>query len=162
MYQNNHENLPYILALIGRVIFGIGRWSMIVCKQASISYWFIGQDFGLALGIVVSITTSATFLNYYLTPEFTKVGLGFACMMGTLLCFCSFISGIIFTLFQKHNDNILAKQFINKNDAKVKFRWSSLKRIDLRFWVLWSIIVWHYISWNYFPIISRYYFVQIS
>ena len=40
----------YILAIAGRIIFGIGKNTLFICRQVAISKWFIGQELGLAFG----------------------------------------------------------------------------------------------------------------
>ena len=80
------DNIPYYIALTGRVIFGIGAETLGVVQNTLIAKWFIGKELSLALGINISIGRFGGVMNNYLTPPIgAATSLGFALMIGFIL-----------------------------------------------------------------------------
>ena len=133
--------------MIGRFIFGMGKDTVIICRQVAVSQWFVGQEWGLAFGIWIGVTNFSIALNFYLAAlveqgaELTTVW-----SFGLFFWLCSFLSWFIFTKFQKHAEEWAALQFHSDNKYTEKFNCSSLKKMKVRFWILWLIVLWLYLS----------------
>lgn len=80
------SNFPYIIALIGRFIFGLGGEAILCSKSVLISQWFKGQELSLAFGVVVSVSRFGSSVNNYILPSLEKAtSLGIALSFGVII-----------------------------------------------------------------------------
>ena len=143
---HSQGNAGYIVALMGRFVFGIGKNCLIIWKSVAVSDWFIGQELGLAYGITISVSRIGIVTSQYLTPIFAEVDLWLACFIGVILCILSLGSCILFGMFQKHSDKLAAMQFESEEIMKEKFECKYIRKIDKRFWMICMIVLFLYIS----------------
>mmetsp|Transcript_23362 Transcript_23362/g.20754 ORF Transcript_23362/g.20754 Transcript_23362/m.20754 type:complete len:138 (+) Transcript_23362:248-661(+) len=84
--NNGEGSTAFIIAIVGRVIFGLGGESLGVCQSTVVSRWFIGKELSLALGINISISRlGSVFNNYSMPPIADGIGLGWALFFGLVL-----------------------------------------------------------------------------
>lgn len=128
---------PFVVAIIGRVIFGLGGESLGVCQSAIISRWFVGKELALAFGINISVSRlGSVFNNYSMPPLANATSLGWALFFGFVLCIISFISGVILIMFERHANKVDNEDGELKDDEKEEFHWSDIKDFSLSFWLI--------------------------
>ena len=152
----------YILALVSQLIYGVGLIVVVICKSVAISNWFIGQEWGLAFGIFISVSNFAIWLNYFTSvifPDSNKLKIINA--IALFLWICSIIPNCIFTRFEKYANEWAASKFNRKEDSVERFRCSSIKKLDKRFWLLCLILLCLFIPRYNFWRVKRSYFEEI-
>jgi len=150
---------PFIIAIIGRVIFGLGGESLSVCQSTIISRWFVGKELSLALGINISVSRLGSVFNNYSMPPFAEAtNLGWALFFGFVLCIISFICGAILTWFEKYANKIDNEDGGLKDDEKEEFHWSDIKEFSMSFWLIAANWVFTYIGLFCFNNISNDFF----
>lgn len=141
------SNTPFIVAMIGRFIFGLGGESLNVCQSTIVSRWFIGKELSLALGINISVSRlGSVFNNYSMPPIAEATSLGFALLFGFFLCIISFICGGILTLFERHANKVDNEDGGLKDDEKEEFHWRDIKDFSSSFWLIAANCVFTYIG----------------
>ena len=78
MIKSDNKTPIYIIALIGRLIFGTGRESLDVCRVVALTNWFLNQEFGFAFAITVCVTRLGSVINEYLTINISGISLELA------------------------------------------------------------------------------------
>ena len=135
--NNGEGNTAFIIAIIGRVVFGLGGESLNVCQSTIVSRWFIGKELSLALGINISVSRlGSVFNNYSMPPMADHISLGWALFFGFVLCVLSFISGYILTLFEKHAVKVDNEDGGLKDDEKEEFHFRDIKDFSISFWLI--------------------------
>mmetsp|Transcript_11707 Transcript_11707/g.11650 ORF Transcript_11707/g.11650 Transcript_11707/m.11650 type:complete len:152 (+) Transcript_11707:252-707(+) len=82
----DHVSTAFIIAIIGRVVFGLGGESLNVCQSTIVSRWFKGKELSLALGINISVSRLGSVFNNYTMPPLAKAtSLGWALTFGFIL-----------------------------------------------------------------------------
>jgi len=99
-------NRSFILMLVGRSIFSIGGDSLIIAKSTMLSKWFMGKELAFALGIGLGATRIGSSLNSLFSAKiFDWTGsLGLPFLIGTGICFLSFISVFSLNILDKKAD----------------------------------------------------------
>jgi MFS family permease len=157
--MDNSNPVPFIVALIGRVIFGLGGESLNVCQSTIVSRWFIGQEMSLALGINISVSRlGSVFNNYSMPPMADATSLGWALFFGFTLCVLSWFSGLVLTFFEKHACKVDNEDGGLKEDEKEEFHWRDIKDFSLSFWLIAGNCVCTYIGLFCFNNISNDFF----
>mmetsp|Transcript_28922 Transcript_28922/g.33018 ORF Transcript_28922/g.33018 Transcript_28922/m.33018 type:complete len:96 (+) Transcript_28922:254-541(+) len=54
--DNENDDLPFILAIVGRSIYGLGGEILTVCQSTIVSKWFVENELSFSLGIVLSLS----------------------------------------------------------------------------------------------------------
>lgn len=127
----------FIIAIVGRIIFGLGGESLNVCQSTVVSRWFIGKELSLALGINISVSRlGSVFNNYSMPPMADATSLGWALTFGFFLCVLSWFSGFVLTFFEKHANKVDNVDGGLKDDEKEEFHWRDIKEFSLSFWLI--------------------------
>ncbi|OQR85153.1 Major Facilitator Superfamily (MFS) [Thraustotheca clavata] len=91
------QSYQWSLALIGRVIFGMGEGSVVVGARAIVAYWFDTSELTFAMGTMVAVTNLAKMLaKATMAPVAIHYGSyisGF--WYGDAVCFASFLFAVI-------------------------------------------------------------------
>ena len=96
----------FSIAVIGRMIFGLGGEYLGIWLSTIISKWFNGKELSLALGVVLSISWFGnTMTNYFVPSLAIQTSFGFSLFVGSLLWVISLIFALLLILFDKHADN---------------------------------------------------------
>ena len=134
--QNN--NMPYVLAIIGRIAFGIGGDSVYICSTYTVTRWFKDKELSFSLSVILSIACLGTIINNNITPLIADhTSLGVALSVGCTLCIVSFLWAIIICILENSLSNI-SEVLISKNNFEdnEKFSWKDLSKFSLSFWIL--------------------------
>lgn len=135
--DDQSDNIPFIVAMAGRLIFGLGGESLNVCQSTIVSRWFIGKELSLALGINISVSRlGSVFNNYSMPPLQEATSLGVALSFGLFLCVLSFFSGFVLTFFEKHAAKIDNESVDLREDEKEEFHWRDIKDFSVSFWLI--------------------------
>ena len=141
-YKSN--DAPFIIALIGRLIYGLGSESLIVCQYTLVSKWFIDSQISFALSIILCISWLGNWLTGYIIPPIAdKTSLGFALNIGAITAFISLILVmflIAFDIYADKKDKANGYQKIEEND---KFQCKDIKELGLIYW----ITVFNWLCW---------------
>lgn len=153
------------IALLGRGIFGCGAESLGVTQSTIVSKWFSEKDLAMALSMNISISRSASVLNYTLEPYLLSLSgntiLGL--WVGFLICVCSLFCGLGIIVFDKRRDRMLGIKDRKNIPDDEKIKCSDVKRFGFCYWMICANIVFVYISivcFNNFA--SNYYQVRFD
>jgi len=81
----------------GRLIFGLGAESLIVCVTTAVAKWFRGKELSFAFGINLMISRAGTLMaqqspswagfayNYWRNPLLISIGFGALCIVGAII-----------------------------------------------------------------------------
>ena len=156
--QNN--NLPYVLAIIGRIALGVGGDSVYICSTYTVTRWFKGKELSLSLSIILSIACFGTIINNNITPLIAdQTSLGVALSIGWMLCIVSFVWAIIICILENSLSN--AKEILISNDNFIdneKFSWQDLNQLNISFWTISCIYTFTYAGLITFSFVSNDFF----
>ena len=160
---------PFIMSVIGRIIYGMGGECLWIWQSTIISKWFAGKELSFALGTILSISWFGnTITNYIAPPAAANVSLGFSLMIGFFTWIGSLIFTIFFIIFDKYADRVNSRRGIQQRQlTSERFECKDLNRFDTSYWIiLWnwlfaySGLLFYNISNDYFVV--RYGFTQIE
>ena len=166
--DNKNDYFPYILALTGRFIYGLGGESLLVCQSTFVSKWFMEKELSLALGVVLCVCWIGSAISGYTIPPIAEAtSLGFALNVGVMSCGFSFIIAIILIIFDKKASEIDKKNghvYIQENE---RFHCKDIRDMSLIYWIIvinciftYSGMIFYNISNEFFQ--KRYGFTQIE
>ena len=96
------SNDIFVWMLLGRTIFGMGTETLMLVQMVDISYWFIDNEFALALGLSQFIANLFVNLSGLITPKLMKEhGIAYALHTGVEVCVFGFIVALMY-VFLKH------------------------------------------------------------
>jgi MFS family permease len=84
----------YPVAVIGRVLYGLGSESLTVVQNTITVRWFSGPYLALVFGVVLAFARVGSSVNFALTPTLTEESVPFALWTGTATCAFSFLACI--------------------------------------------------------------------
>ena len=101
MINDNEDYLePYIISLLGRFVFGVGKELLAVWMITLLSRYFKNKELSFALCLFYSFTWIATWLCNYVVPiVFHNTSFGFSLAISTGLWIFSLIFAIILIFF---------------------------------------------------------------
>ena len=156
--QNN--NLPYVLAIIGRIAFGIGGDSVYICSTYTVTRWFKDKELSLSLSIILSIACSGTIINNNITPLIAdQTSLGIASSVGCIFCIVSLVWAIIICILENSLSN--ANKVLATNDQLVdneRFSWQDLRELSISFWIVSCMYTFTYVGLITFSFVSNDFF----
>ena len=146
--SDQNDNMPFIIAIVGRTIYGLGGEVLGVCQYTMISKWFKEKELSLSLSITLSVTWSGGIIWSLIVPplvEATSLSIGLAC--GLWVCVFSFISWISLIILDKYADRVDNIHDDFEDDEDAKFHWRDIKQFDRSYWLVqvnfFYIILWH-------------------
>ena len=147
MFWLGGEYWNYAVMITGRVIFGIGGetlngkstlFNRIVCQSVIVGKWFKGKELAFALGLNISFSRLASFVNNVVEPriyDFREnigdpllVGLG-TCVVSLLLVFALVVFDRYADRKDKENNNVTVGE-----DEKI--RCQDIKEFRLPYWLV--------------------------
>lgn len=132
-----NSGTAFVVAIVGRVIFGLGGESLSVCQSTIVSRWFIGKELALALGINISVSRLGSVFNSYTMPPLAEAtSIGWALVFGLALTLLSFGSGFVLTLFERKAAKVDNESSALKEDEKEEFHWRDIKEFSISFWLI--------------------------
>lgn len=78
------------LAVLGRLVFGLGGESLTVAQNAFTVRWFDGKQLALAFGLVLAFARCGTSFNFIISPVLADDGMKIALAFGLGTCLLSF------------------------------------------------------------------------
>ena len=127
----------------GRLVFGLGAESLIVCVTTAVAKWFRGKELSFAFGINLMIARAGTLLaqqspswagfaySYWRNPLLISVGFGALCVVGA----------IIYWLLEVYAER---RYQIGKAAATDKVIFSDIKAFGLSYWFICALCVTFY------------------
>ena len=156
--ENQSDNLPLAIALCGRFIYGLGGESLLVCKSAFITKWFMEKELSLALGTVLSICWLGTTASGYTIPPLSNAtSLGFALTVGSILCAISFFFTILLVLFDKRATRFDEKNGFTEIKENEKFHFKDIKDIGMIYWLIVLNCIFCYSGMMFFNISNEFF-----
>lgn len=128
----------YTIAVIGRVISGIGGENIIVAQSALISKWFKGKEMSLALGIDISLDRGVTVCNYFLEPGLynatgdLNIGVWFGVIIGLISLGCA----VVVIYCDRARDKRISDAASDKDDEEHNVQLSDIFSFRLNFWFI--------------------------
>lgn len=127
----------------GRLIFGLGAESLIVCVTTAVAKWFRGKELSFAFGINLMIARAGTLLaqqspswagfaySYWRSPLLISVGFGALCVVGA----------IIYWMLEVYAER---RYQVGKAAATDKVIFSDIKAFGLSYWFICALCVTFY------------------
>ena len=152
------NNWPFIVAMAGRFIYGLGGDILGVCQSTFVTKWFMGKELSLALGIVLTISWCGQSASSYTVPPLAETtSLGFGLMLGVIVLLISFTFSLTMIVYDYTVDKI------EKNDEKIriddeyKFHWRDLRQLNRIYWAIIFNCVFTYSGMMFYNF-SNYFF----
>ena len=124
MANDENENFPFIISLIGRFVFGLGGYILSISQSYMISKWFREKELALSLGIVLSISwTGNTICNYTILPISNSTSKGFAFSVGLISWFISLFASTWLILMNRYADKVDRDYIGKKKFETERFYW---------------------------------------
>jgi MFS family permease len=138
-------SLSGVLAIMatGRLIFGLGAESLIVCVTTAVAKWFRGKELSFAFGINLMIARAGTLMaqqspswagfaySYWRNPLLISVGFGALCVVGA----------IIYWLLEVYAER---KYQIGAAGATDKVVFGDIKAFGISYWYIVALCVTFY------------------
>jgi MFS family permease len=138
-------SLSGVLAVMatGRLIFGLGAESLIVCVTTAVAKWFRGKELSFAFGINLMIARAGTLLaqqspswagfaySYWRNPLLISVGFAALCVVGA----------IIYWLLEVYAER---RYQVGEAGATDKVVFSDIKSFGLSYWYIVALCVTFY------------------
>ena len=135
--SDQNDNMPFIIAIVGRTIYGLGGEVLGVCQYTMISKWFKEKELSFSLSITLSVTWTGGIIWSLIVPplvEATSLSVGLAC--GLWVCVFSFIIWISLIILDKYADKVDSKHYDFEDDEDEKFHWRDIKQFDRSYWLV--------------------------
>ncbi|KYQ99837.1 major facilitator superfamily domain-containing protein 1 [Tieghemostelium lacteum] len=131
------------LAILGRIIYGVGGETLYIISFSYVSVWFFGRnDFALAFATVNTIGRLAGAVDLNITTKIADhTSIPFSIWFGASLCILSFISCLVMvyleTLRMKKEKPLSdTQEGIKETANQKKFKLSDLKTFPKQFWII--------------------------
>ena len=133
----------YWLAVVGRLIFGLGGESLTVAQNTYTQRWFDGKILALAFGLVVSFSRIGSSVNFLVTPTLAEAdnGVTLSLWVGSAMCGLSFCFVLVAAFLDRRYE-----RFVKKTDEEEAPKLSHIKEIPLPAWILYLICTMFYVG----------------
>ncbi len=123
---------------IGRVIFGIGSESLVVCQSSILARWFKGKELALAFGISLTLSRLGTILSFNIEASIAERFGGFRSALWAALLFCllSFLSNLVYFFMDKFGSKIMN---LREASSEEKIRLKEIRELPSSYW--WIVIL---------------------
>ena len=158
--KNQDDNLPFIIATVGRVLYGFGGEILGVCQYTIISKWFKDKELSLALSIVLSISwTGGIVWAYILPPLAESSSLGLTLTLGVAIWLISFLIWIFIIYLDMYADKV-DKIDNSQTEEDEKFHWKDIKEFDRSYWVIKINWVLSYVGMLFYNISNEFFIIR--
>ncbi len=131
------------LMLVGRVIFGIGAESLIVCQSAISAKWFKGRELALAFGLGLTFMRLGTLFSFnteaWIAERFGSWRI--ALWAAVLLCALSMVSNLVYVFLERR---ALGRVKLSEAAAGDKIVLSDVKHFSPSYWFVTALCVTFY------------------
>jgi len=143
----------FVVAIIGRFVFGLGGETLSVAQASYTAKWFRGKELALAFSITLSFSRIGSAINLVSESwivRYTNLPIGI--WFGGVLCLFSLTIAVVLGLLSKRGDKAIAEdphlQRIKDEQCTEEAR---VSLIDVRFfpltlWIIFAICVTFYVS----------------
>lgn len=120
---------------IGRVIFGMGSESLVVCQSAILARWFKGKELAMAFGISLTLSRLGTILSFNTEASIAEKFGGFRSALWAALffCFLSLLSNIVYFFMDRYGSRVLNLREVSSQD---KIRLKDIKELPSSYWII--------------------------
>ncbi len=120
---------------IGRVIFGVGSESLVVCQSAILARWFKGKELALAFGISLTLSRLGTILSFNIEASIAEKFGSFRSALWAAFLFCvlSLISNLIYYFLDKYGSKVLN---LREASSEEKIRLKEIKEMPSSYWII--------------------------
>ena len=166
--DDDSDNWPFIVAMTGRFIYGMGGDIITIWQSTFVTKWFMGKELSLALGIALSISWWGQSVSMYVVPPIAEnTSLGFGLMLGVIALFISFVISLILIYFdftidkmEKNKERVLVDDEYKFNLRDIKFLNRVYLVIIINILFTYSGLTFYNFSNDFFQ--TRYGFDQIE
>ena len=126
----------------GRLLFGMGSESLVVCQSAILARWFKGKELALSFGVALTVSrlgTLFTFNTEALIAE--RMGWRWALWIAAFLCGASLVCNLLYNLLDKKAQPVLGLTEAGGGDKIVV---ADIKRFRPSFWFVTLLCVTFY------------------
>ncbi|GAM27788.1 hypothetical protein SAMD00019534_109640 [Acytostelium subglobosum LB1] len=157
IFSISASSKTFWLALLGRIIFGLGGESLSVAQSTFTATWFNGRsDMNFAFAVTLGFSRIGSAVNFQVTPALVRSsGIPFAVWFGTICCGVSMVATVILCFV----DTIRRKKekIVIKNDP-ISFR--DIPKFPIQLWLLIAVVVFFYIPMFVFVSIGTQFFID--
>ncbi len=131
------------LMLVGRVVFGIGSESLIVCQQTILAKWFKGKELALAFGLSLTFMRLGTLFSFNTEARIAEhfASWRIALWAAALLCLLSLLSNLVYVFLERR---ALGKVALSEARAGEKIVLADVKRFRASYWFVTLLCVTFY------------------
>lgn len=136
------------LAILGRVVFGLGGESLGVAQSAYTAKFFKGNELAFAFGIALSFSRIGSAVNLNIEPMIVKShGVPFGLFVGAMLCAASLVAAIVLGVQDKIAENRRKKADTGPAAAAdPPPKLTDIRFFSLSIWLVYGICVTFYIG----------------
>ena len=134
---NNDEKdfYPFMLALSGRFIFGLGGEILNVWEITVLSKYFKNKELSFAIGAYYSITWIGAPLSNYIMPLLSVImSLGITLSIASVVWIISLLAAIIFIYLDSYINDINTRN--NWLEIQEEFHCKDIKELSYPFWLI--------------------------
>ena len=111
--DTEHNLYPFLIAIGGRFVYGLGAETLTVAQSAIITKWFLPNERNTAFALVLALSRVGSAINLQLeTPIYehwnkqhqSHLGFVVVCWLGCLLCGISVLCGAVVFLLDKYGE----------------------------------------------------------
>jgi len=119
---------------IGRVIFGIGSESLVVCQSAILARWFKGKELALAFGISLTLSRLGTILSFNIEASIAEKFGSFRSALWAAFLFCVFslLANLAYYFLDSFGSKVLK---LREASSEEKIRLEEIKELPSSYWM---------------------------
>jgi len=142
----------FIVAVIGRFVFGLGGETLSVAQASYTAKWFRGKELALAFGVTLSFSRIGSAVNFNTEPRLVKAtSLPVGIWFGAALCLLSLISAVIIGFLSRRGDKAIAEdpelqRIKDEQGTEERVSLLDVRYFPLTLWIIFGICVSFYVS----------------
>ncbi len=147
------------LMLAGRVLFGIGSESLIVCQNAILAKWFKGKELAFAFGLALTFMRLGTLFSFNVEAAIAESFQSWriALWAAAFLCVLSMLCNVVYVLLEKKAGGRVGLSEAPAGD-KIVFR--DVGKFSASYWYITALCVTFYSAIFPFTAFSTDFFVE--
>ncbi len=128
---------------VGRIVFGMGSESLVVCQSAILARWFKGKELAMAFGIALTLSRLGTIFSFNLEASIARYFHSFRAALWAAVIFTvlSLLSNLVYVIMDKHGERYLK---LREEEAGEKIRLRDIKDFRPSYWFVVLLCVTFY------------------
>ncbi|MFQ6082090.1 MAG: MFS transporter [Candidatus Aminicenantia bacterium] len=128
---------------IGRVIFGMGSESLIVCQSSILARWFKGKELALAFGVALTLSRLGTIFSFNVEASIASHFNSYRAALWAAVIFCvlSLFSNLVYIVMDRHGERFLRLKEAGAGD---KIRIRDIKDFRPSYWFVVLLCITFY------------------